>query len=107
MLNIVEQYTRVAMVTEVHGSLPSSNVIEVLNQLSRNYCEPSVIQTDNSLEFISHNLDAWAYRKNTCCDFSLPRKPNNNLFIELFIARFRMEFSIQISSNLLKTPRTP
>ena len=43
VLTIVDQHTREAMATEVRGSFHSSNVIEVLNRLSRSHRKPSVI----------------------------------------------------------------
>ena len=72
MLTIVDQHAREAMATEVRGSFHSSNVIEVLNRLSRSHRKPSVIQVENRSEFISRNLDVWAYRENVSLDFSPP-----------------------------------
>ena len=91
VLTIVDQHTREAMATEVRGSFHSSNVIEVLNRLSRSHRKPSVIQVDNGPEFISRNLDAWAYREKVSLDFSRPGKPTDNAFIESFNARVRTE----------------
>jgi transposase InsO family protein len=91
VLTIVDQHTREAMATEVRGSFHSSNVIEVLNRLSRSHRKPSVIQVENGSEFISRNLDAWAYREKVILDFSRPGKPTDNAFIESFKARVRAE----------------
>ena len=91
VLTIVDQHTREAMATEVRGSFHSNNVIEVLNRLSRSHRKPSVIQVDNGPEFISRNLDAWAYREKVSLDFSRPGKPTDNAFIESFNARVRAE----------------
>ena len=91
VLTIVDQHTREAMATEVRGSFHSNNVIEVPNRLSRSHRKPSVIQVDNGPEFISLNLDAWAYREKVSLDFSRPGKPTDNAFIESFNARVRAE----------------
>jgi len=91
VLTILDQHTREAMATEVRGSFHSNNVIEVLNRLSRSHRKPSVIQVDNGPEFISRNLDAWAYREKVSLDFSRPGKPTDNAFVESFNVRVRAE----------------
>jgi putative transposase len=91
VLTIVDQHTREAMATEVRGSFHSSNVIEVFNRLSRSHRKPSVIQVDNDPEFVSRNLDEWAYREKVGLDFSRLGEPTDNAFIESFNARVRAE----------------
>ena len=113
MLTIVDQHTREAMATEVRGSFHSSNVIEVLNRLSRSHRKSSVIQVDNGPEFISRNLDAWADRENVSLDFRRPGKPTDNAFIESFNARVRAEClnahvfeSLEDAKNILTSWRS-
>lgn len=53
VLTLLDQHTRDAMATEVRGSFHFSNVIEALNRLSMSQRNPSVIQVNNSLEFIT------------------------------------------------------
>ena len=42
-------------------------------------------------EFISRDLDLWAYQKNVILDTSRPGKPTDNSFIESFNGKFRAE----------------
>ena len=46
---------------------------------------------DQGSEFISRDLDLWAYAHNVILDFSCPGKPTDNAFIEAFNGRFRAE----------------
>ena len=42
-------------------------------------------------EFVSKNLDLWAWQRGVALDFSRPGKPTDNAYIEAFNARFRAE----------------
>jgi hypothetical protein len=42
-------------------------------------------------EFVSRDLDLWAYRRGVTLDFSRPGKPTDNAFIEAFNSKFRQE----------------
>lgn len=46
---------------------------------------------DLGSEFVSRDLDLWAYRRGVTLDFSRPGKPTDNAFIEAFNGRFRAE----------------
>ncbi len=52
---------------------------------------PAVIRVDNGSEFISRDLDLWAYHKGVVLDFSRPGKPTDNNYIESFNGKFRAE----------------
>jgi putative transposase len=52
---------------------------------------PSTISVDNGSEFISRDLDLWAYANEVTLDFSRPGKPTDNAFIEAFNSKFRQE----------------
>lgn len=52
---------------------------------------PPSIKVNNGPEFISKELDLWAYGKKVKLDFSRPGKPTDNAFIESFNAKVRME----------------
>ena len=52
---------------------------------------PTAIRVDQGSEFISRQLDLWAYEHDVTLDFSLPGKPTDNAFIEAFNGRFRAE----------------
>lgn len=52
---------------------------------------PESIKVDNGPEFISKEVDLWAYSHGVKLDFSRPGKPTDNAFIESFNGRFRQE----------------
>lgn len=47
--------------------------------------------TTQGSEFISRDLDLWAYQKGVVLDFSRPGKPTDNGFIESFNGKLRAE----------------
>lgn len=52
---------------------------------------PERLQVDNGSEFISKELDRWAYEHKVVLDFSRPGKPTDNPYIESFNGKFRDE----------------
>ncbi|MBB4861082.1 transposase InsO family protein [Novosphingobium chloroacetimidivorans] len=49
------------------------------------------IRADNGSEFVSRELDLWAYIKGATLDFSRPGKPTDNAFNESFNGKFWAE----------------
>ncbi len=47
-------------------------------------------------EFVSRDLDLWAYQKGVILDFSRPGKPTDNSFIEPFNSKFRAELTLPL-----------
>ena len=52
---------------------------------------PKAIRVDQGTEFVSRDLDLWAYQRGVTLDFSRPGKPTDNAFIETFNGKFRAE----------------
>lgn len=52
---------------------------------------PKFIRVDNGPEFVSKDLDLWAYANKVILDFSRPGKPTDHAYIESFNSRFRQE----------------
>lgn len=52
---------------------------------------PKRLHTDNGSEFISKEMDRWAYENNVIMDYSRPGKPTDNPFVESFNGCFRDE----------------
>jgi transposase InsO family protein len=44
---------------------------------------------DQGTEFVSRDLNLWAYHRDVTLDFSRPGKPTDNAFIESFNGKFR------------------
>jgi putative transposase len=52
---------------------------------------PGSIRVDRGSEFISRELDLWAYMTGMTLDFSRPGEPTDNAFIEPFNGKLRAE----------------
>jgi putative transposase len=52
---------------------------------------PTFITVDNGSEFISKQMDDWAYQAGVSLDFIRPGKPVENCYIESFNGRLRDE----------------
>jgi putative transposase len=52
---------------------------------------PKTIRVDQGSEFVSRDLDIWAYQKGVTLDFSRPSKPTDNSFIGSFSGKSRSE----------------
>lgn len=91
-LTIVDNYSRKCMAIHVGQGIKGAQVVETLDRL-RLFGEgkPKKIQVDNGSEFISKDLDRWAYEQHVELVFSRPGKPTDNPYIESFNGSFRDE----------------
>jgi putative transposase len=90
-LTVVDNYSRECLAIEVGQHLRGEDVVTVMNRLKVEYGIPRSIKVDNGPEFISRDLDKWAYENKVTLDFSRPGKPIDNAFIESFNGSFRDE----------------
>ena len=72
-------------------SYKGSDVVHTLERICQDVGYPKVIRVDQGSEFISRDLDLWAYQNEVTLDFSRPGKPTDNAFIESFNGTFRAE----------------
>jgi len=91
ILTLVDNHTRESLAIHVAQRIRGMDVVEVLERVSKEQGKPQTIQVDNGPEFISKDVDLWAYWNHVKLDFSRPGKPADNAFIESFNARFRLE----------------
>lgn len=91
VLTIIDLYTRESLATYANFSIRAPRVVEVLEELRQKGRVPKSITTDNGSEFISKELDTWAYLKGIALDFITPGKPTENGYIESFNGRLRDE----------------
>ena len=54
-----------------------ADVVEVLERVGRQGGFPAVIRVDQGTEFVSRDLDLWAYQRGVTLDFSRPGKPTD------------------------------
>ena len=67
------------------------DAVTALNLAVAQYGVPECLRVDNGPEFISKEIDLWAYAHGVDLDFSRPGKPTDNAFIESFNSRLRQE----------------
>jgi putative transposase len=72
--------------------------VEVLERVCNEVGFPATIRVDQGSEFVSRDLDLWAYQRGVTLDFSKPGKPTDNGFIESFNGKFRTECLTRIGS---------
>ena len=87
----MDNHTRESLALHVATRVRGQDVVRVLEEVVAEHGVPGAIRVDNGPEFISRDLDLWAYWKGVRLDFSRPGKPTDNAFIESFNGRFRME----------------
>jgi putative transposase len=91
VLTIVDTFTRFSPALEPRFTFRGADVVDVLERVDRQVGLPSTIRVDQGTEFVSRDLDLWAYQRGVTLDFSRPGKPTNNAFIEACNSRFRVE----------------
>lgn len=91
VLTAIDTFSRYAMTVDPRLTYRGSDVVSTLDGVCRKNGYPSVIRVDQGSEFVSRDLDLWAYRHNVTLDFSRPGKPTDNAFIEAFNGRLRAE----------------
>lgn len=91
VLSIVDNFTRLSPALDVRFSYRGSDVVETLEQIAGQHGRPKRIRVDQGPEFISKDLDLWAYQHDVVLDFSRPGKPTDNAFAESFNGRVRAE----------------
>jgi putative transposase len=91
ILTIVDTVTRLSPAIEVRQQFRGADVVETLERVSREIGYPKTIRVDNGPEFVSKELDLWAFMRGVTLDFSRPGKPTANAFIESLNGKFRAE----------------
>lgn len=91
ILTIVDTYSRYVPALDARFSYRAEDVVRTLEQVCPRIGYPETIRVDQGSEFISRDLDLWAYAKGVTLDFSRPGKPTDNAYIEAFNGRLRAE----------------
>lgn len=88
---IVDDFTRENIVIHPDRSIRSEKIVSIFEKLKLTRGLPKMIVCDNGPEFISQNLDIWAYQNKVDLKFIQPGKPVQNAYIESFNGKFRDE----------------
>lgn len=91
ILTVVDMYSRYVPVLDPRFSYRDEDVVQTLERVCRQIGYPKTIRVDQGSEFISRDMDLWAYQRGVTLDFSRPGKPTDNAFIEAFNGRLRAQ----------------
>ena len=91
VLTIVDTFSRFSPALEPRFTFRGADVVDILEKIAREVGLPATIRVDQGTEFVSRDLDLWAYQRGVTLDFSRPGKPTDNAFVEELNGRFRVE----------------
>jgi putative transposase len=91
VLTVVDIFSKFSPVIDPRFSYRAEDVVMTLERLCGEVGYPKTIRVDQGSEFVSRDLDLWAYTNGVVLDFSRPGKPTDNAFIEAFNSKFRSE----------------
>ena len=91
VLAIVDAYSKVSPAIDARARYTGADVVATLERVCLVHGVPKTIRVDNGPEFISRDLDLWAYTRGVALDFSRPGKPTDNSFVEAFNGKVRAE----------------
>jgi putative transposase len=91
VLTIVDIFSRFSPALEPRLTFRGTDVVATLDRVRNEVGFPATIRVDQGSEFVSRDLDLWAYQRGVMLDFSRPGKPTDNAYIEAFNGRFRAE----------------
>ncbi len=91
VLTIVDAFTKLSPAIDVRRRYTGADVVATLERVTREHGIPRSIRVDQGPEFISKDLDLWAWMNGVILDFSRPGKPTDNAFAEAFNGKVRAE----------------
>ncbi len=91
ILTVVDIFSKFSPVVDPRLSYRAEDVVRTLEGVCEQVGYPKTIRVDQGSEFVSRDLDLWAYANGVTLDFSRPGKPTDNAFIEAFNSKFRSE----------------
>jgi putative transposase len=91
ILNVVDEYTRVALGSRVARSIGARDVIVELGRLFDQHGKPELLRSDNGREFIADSLGAWLADQGVRTAFIEKGSPQQNAFVERFNGTMRDE----------------
>jgi putative transposase len=78
VLTIVDTYSRFSPAVDARFNYKGEDVVMTLERVCRTTGYPKAIRVDQGSEFISRDLDLWAYQKGVILDFSRPHSAIGN-----------------------------
>jgi putative transposase len=77
VLMIVDTFSRFSPALEPRFTFRGADVVAVLEGVCKEVGFPATIRVDQGTEFVSRDLDLWAYQRGVTLDFSRPGKPTD------------------------------
>jgi putative transposase len=74
VLTIVDTFSRFSPAVDARFSYRGEDVVQKLEHVCKDVGYPKSIRVDQGSEFISRDLDLWAYQRGVILDFSRPGK---------------------------------
>jgi transposase InsO family protein len=91
ILNVVDEYTRVALACRVDRSIGARHVREELERLFARHGKPRILRSDNGREFIAATLQEWLAEQGIQPAFIEKGSPQQNPYVERFNGTMRDE----------------
>ena len=108
VLTVVDTFSRYCPVIDPRSSYRGEDVVATLDHVCRQvgYSKTirvenaktirvdnaKTIRVDNGSEFISRDMDVWAYQRGVTLDFSRPGNPTDTAFIEALNSKLRSKY---------------
>jgi putative transposase len=92
LLNIIDEFTREALVMLVARNITADDVVQALDRVVAERGTPEHLRMDNGPEMTAHALRQWCETSGTATVFIDPGAPWQNPFVESFHSRLRDEF---------------
>lgn len=87
ILSVVDTFSRYFPVLAARYRYRGEDVVATLDRVCGQTGYPKTIRVDQGSEFVSRDMDLWAYQRGVTLDFSRPGKPTENASIEAFNGR--------------------
>lgn len=91
LLNIVDEFTREALVMLVDRNIDADRTVEMLERLVAQRRTPEYLRMDNGPEMTAHALRDWCTRSRAGTAYIEPGAPWQNPYVESFHSRVRDE----------------
>ncbi len=87
MLNVIDEFTREALVIKVDRSIDADAVVDLLDRLAFMHGTPHYVRFDNGPEFVANAVNDWCRFNSAGSVFIDPGSPWQNAWIEPFNGR--------------------
>jgi transposase InsO family protein len=91
ILNVVDEFTRVALGSRVAPSIGARDVTKHLAQLFEEHGRPAMIRSDNGREFVAETVKDWLRAQGVEPVFIRKASPQQNCYVERFNGSMRDE----------------